>query len=220
MAKMLDLLDSQARQYLTSLNNRSVQVEALNRLLTKNYTADAREALKASGFAEGMLSTRQLHSLIVNKACTWLVDILDGTWVACPLPAQAGLNQAAAIRWFRENGQATAEAISLKKAMKAKAKADAKAEAKNDKAEEPEDVFTQADLDQAFRAGQHDALMSAYAFTASDISRTMLVDLIETLDVADREWLLAELATRYPNASKRAAARKGKGAGNQANLPV
>lgn len=219
MAKMIDLLDSQARQYLTGLNNRSIQVEALNRLLTKNYTADAREALKASGFAEGMLSTRQLHSLIVNNACTWLVDILDGTWVACPIPAQAGLNQAAAIRWFRENGQSTAETISTKKAIKAKAKADAKAQQQPEE-KAVEETFSQIEMDAAFRAGQRDVLQIAYAFTASDISRDMLLDLIECLDHADREWLLASLAAKYPNATKRVAApKRGKGT-TQSTLPV
>ena len=216
--KMIELLDQHAKQYLTGLNNRSVQVDALNKLLTTNYREDAKDALSQSGFTDGMLSARQMHSLIVNNAATWLVDVLSGNWTPCPIAKNAGLNQAKAITWFKEHGEATAERIATKKAQRAKARADAKAKQQPEEKEEAEETFTQSDLEQAFREGQRDALQSAYAFTASDINKSMIVDLIECLDHADREWLLAELAAKYPNASKRAATKRGKG--TQPTLPV
>lgn len=214
MSRMIDLLDAQAKAYLTGINTRSVQVEALNRLLTKSYTADAREALKASGFTNSMLTSRQLHSLVVNQACTWLVDLLEGNWLPCPIAKNAGLNQAQAIAWFKSNGEAVANAIATKKAVKAKAKADAKA-TKPEKTEEPES-FTAQDVEAAKAEGIAQARKECYAISAADISPDMILQLIDSLDRADRHRVLAALAAKYPSSTP---TRKGKGA-SQATLPV
>lgn len=212
--KMLELLDAQAKQYLAGINLRNIQVEALNKLLNTNYTADAKEALSQSGFTGSMLSARQLHSLIVNQACTWLVDILQGNWTPCPVPKSAGLNQAPAIAWFKEHGQATAERISTKKAQRAKQKADAKAE-KPEKAE-PEPTFTAADLEAAKLEGMAQARKEAFAVNAADISPLMILELIDTLDIKERQALLAALAAKYPKVQ---APKRGKGT-DQPTLPV
>lgn len=214
--KMIELLDSQAKSYLTGLNLRSVQVDALNKLLTKSYQTDAKQALNDSKFTDSMLSARQLHSLVVNQAAGWILDILDGTWTPCPVPPQAGLNQAAPIRWFRENGQSVAENISTKKAIKAKQKADAKAANKPEKEDAPE-TFTAQDIEAAKAEGKAQARKEAYAVSAADISPDMILQLIDALDRQDRHRVLAALAAKYPT---QAPTRKGKGAGNQANLPV
>ena len=214
--KLIELLDSQAKAYLTGINLRSTQVEALNKLLTKNYQTDAKQALKDSNFADSMLSARQLHSLIINQAAGWILDILDGNWTPCPIPSQVGLNQATPIRWFRENGQNVAENIHRKKAMRAKAKADAREANKPEK--EVEETFTSQDVETAKLEGKQEALKQVYAQYASDITPNMLLDLIEALDRQDRHRLLATLAAKYP--TQASTTKRGKGTGNQATLPV
>ena len=215
MARMIEMLDQQAKQYLTGISLRSVQVDNLNKLLTTNYQADAKEALKASGFTDSMLSARQLHSLLVNNAASWLVDILSGNWVACPIPKSAGLNQAGAIAWFKEHGQSLAERISTKKALRAKAKADAKAN-KPEKAE-PEETFTVAEVEAAKREGKNEALKQVFAVNAADINPLMILELIDSLDQKEREALLTALAAKYP---KTQANKRGEGtaADQQATL--
>ena len=217
MARMLDMLDPQAKQYMTGLNLRSVQVEALNKLLSTNYNSDAKEALKASGFTDSMLSSRQLHSLIVNQACTWLVEILSGNWTACPIPKSAGLNQSLAIAWFKEQGQSVAERIATKKALRAKAKSDAKG--KPEKLE-PEETFTAAEVEAAKLEGKAEALKTVFAINAADISADMLLDLIEALDRTDRHRVLASLAAKYPTTTATNKRGKGTTANQQPTLPV
>ena len=212
--KMIELLDQQAKAYLTGINLRSTQVDALNKLLTKSYQQDAKQALNDSKFTDSMLSARQLHSLIVNQAAGWILDILDGTWTACPVPPQAGLNQAASIQWFKQNGQSVAENISTKKVQRAKAKADAKGQ-KPEK-EEPE-TFTAQDLESAKAEGIAQGRKESYAVSAADINADMILDLIEALDRADRHRLLAALAAKYPTTQP---TKRGKGADTQATLPV
>lgn len=217
MARMIEMLDSQAKQYLTSLNLKTVQVEALNKLLSTNYNSDAKEALTQSGFTDSMLSSRQLHSLIVNQAASWLVEILQGNWAACPIPANAGLNQAAPVKWFKEHGQSLAERIATKKAMRAKAKADAKG--KPDKAEklEPEETFTAAEVEAARLEGMAQARKEVFAVNAADISPLMILELIDSLDQKERQVMLAALAAKYP---KSQAPKRGKGTTDQPTLPV
>lgn len=210
--KMIELLDAQAKQYLAGINLRNIQVEALNKLLSTNYNSDAKDALTQSGFTDGMLSARQLHSLIVNQAASWVVGILQGNWVACPIPKAAGLNQSLVIQWFKDHGEGVAQRIATKKALRAKQKADAKAQAEK---LEPEETFTQGDIEQAFKDGQHDVLNMVYAVSAADIGRSMILDLIETLDCTDRQWLLAALAAKYPATTS---GKRGKGTADQPSL--
>jgi len=243
--KMIDMLDAQAKQYLAGINLRNIQVEALNKLLNTNYTADAKEALSQSGFTDGMLSARQLHSLIVNQAASWIVEILQGNWASCPIPKAAGLNQSLSIAWFKANGESVAERIAIKKVVRAKAKADAKADAE-EKAAQAE---YQAELDAQSKQLQlveeqvqaKLALVEAYAVEdavqkalvhqaalhAQEVKKMRdkidayqnvagIMHLINMLEDADCQSLLAALATKYPKAQ---ATKRGKGT-DQPTLPV
>ena len=134
------------------------------------------------------------------------------------MPPNAGLNQAPAIQWFKQHGEAVANAIATKKALKAKAKADAKAEAKGEKTEEPES-FTAQDLEAAKVEGIAQGRKQSYAVSAADITPDMIVELIGALDRQDRHRVLAALAAKYPTSTP-TAPKRGKGATNQPTLPV
>ena len=239
--KMIDMLDAQAKQYLAGINLRSVQVDALNKLLSTNYNSDAREALTQSGFSDGMLSARQLHSLIVNHAASWIVEILQGNWATCPIPKAAGLNQSIAIAWFKTNGESVAERIAIKKVVRAKAKADAKAdaEAKATQAEYQAELDAQSKQLQIVEEQVQAKLALVEAYAIEDAVQKALAvhtkkmqdkidayqsvagiqHLITMLEDADRHALLAALATKYPKVQQ--ATKRGKGTTEQqSTLPV
>lgn len=201
---LTSIMDADAIQHLANLESKGVEFLALSKLLKKRHSGLAAVAVNDSGIKE-CLTARQIHSLATSKAASWILNILEGQYVECPVPKGSGIMQTAFMKYFVKNATQIAAWIASEKEGKKKEKA-----AKT----EPES-FTAEQVSNAVEAAKAEVKKTVYAVSAADIGVSQLLFLIDALDLEDRNSLLTALAANAKYATKLATKR-----GNKPTTPA
>lgn len=114
-------IDQDTTRYLTSLTNRTANDTAIVKLLTTKYKGIKRNMLIESGI-QSALSRKWLMALSSTGGARWILAVLDGKEMVCPIPKGAGIHSSPVIAYFKANAEQRIEAVKAERAERKAAK--------------------------------------------------------------------------------------------------